>query len=61
MSSSALPHLHRQKSRPLAFQEINATTLLVTHQDELTSVCDRTICLSQGRVVTDTASPVVSV
>ncbi|CAK9098692.1 unnamed protein product [Durusdinium trenchii] len=43
------------------FKEINATTLLVTHQDELTSVCDRTICLSQGRVVTDTASPVVSV
>lgn len=28
---------------------------MVTHQEELTSVCDRTICLSQGRVVSDTA------
>jgi len=37
------------------FKEINATTLMVTHQEELTSVCDRTICLSQGRVVSDTA------
>lgn len=37
-------------------QEINATTLMVTHQDELTSVCDRTICLSQGCVVSDTAT-----
>ena len=38
------------------FKEINATTLMVTHQDELTSVCDRTICLSQGCVVSDTAT-----
>ena len=37
------------------FKEIQATTLLVTHQKELTSCCDRVIGLSQGRVVSDSA------
>jgi len=38
------------------FQDINATTLLVTHQEELIKVCDRTLRLSQGRIVSDTAA-----
>jgi len=36
------------------FRDINATTLLVTHQDDLVSVCDRTVRLSHGSVVSDT-------
>jgi len=50
LAHSTVAHLVKK------FREINATTLLVTHQEDLISVCDRTIRLSQGRVVSDTVS-----
>lgn len=38
------------------FKELQATTLLVTHQEELARACDRLVGLSQGRVVSDSAT-----
>ena len=42
------------------FSEIDATVLLVTHQQELAALCDRVVTVSSGRILSDVDTPSVS-